>query len=460
MSNTETNNLIKFPKRKLIEIILSQIGIIKELQTQVGALQTEVGILKKDSSNSSKPPSSDMNNVPKRNQSLRQKSDKKSGGQNGHKGITRGQSDHPDKIISCRPFKCAHCGKDLSDQEGKVIARKQEIDVPPIKPEITEYQQEEIKCICGHCNKGEFPEHIKSPMQIGQNLKSFIVYLNASHYLPYKRLTQLVKDLLNFPLSEGTIENALNHFEKKANPFYSQILEDIKKGSWTGGDETGSKVDKKKWWQWVWQNTTGSFYVIENSRGYKVVEKYFGTDYAGTLIHDCWSAQNNTIAGAHQLCHPHLLRDLIFCMEIEKSGWAHKAKQFLLKSEKARDTIWKEDFSLELREKIIQDYQDKLDGLIKESVIGAESKRLQKRFRNHREKILCFMNGPDIPWHNNSSERAIRNSKLHQKISGCFRSVKGAKRRSVTLSIIETCKKRNLNILNSLQQIFQGSFSW
>src|SRR4030042_6650172 len=453
MSNTETNNLIKFPKRKLVEIVLSQVEIIKELQAEINAL-------KKDSSNSSKPPSSDINNIPKKNQSLRQKSDRKSGGQNGHKGITRGQSDHPDKIVSLKPLKCAHCGKDLSNIHGKIIARKQEIDIPPIKPEITEYQQEEIKCTCGHCNKGEFPEHIKSPMQIGQNLKSFIVYLNTAHYLPYKRLTQLVKDLLNFHLNKVTIENALELFESKSISFCGQILEDIKKEKWTGGDETGTKVDTKKWWQWVWQNKTGSFYAIEDSRGYKIVEKYFGTDYTGTLIHDCWSAQNNTMAGAHQLCHPHLLRDLIFCMEIEKSRWAYKAKQLLLNSEKARDIIWEEDFNPNLREKIIQEYQDKLDDLIKENVAGAERKRLQKRFKKHREKILCFMNDPDIPWHNNSSERAIRNSKLHQKISGCFRSIKGAKRRSVILSIIETCKKRNLNILDSLQRILQGNFCW
>lgn len=189
MNNKETNNFIKFSKRKLIEMILSQMELIEKQQKQIESfeaiirtLQAEIQALKKDSSNSSKPPSSDINSNSKKNQSLRQKSDRKSGGQSGHKGINREQSNKPDKIVCLRPDKCANCGKDLSEQKGIITAIRQEIDIPPIKSETTEYQQEEIKCICGYCNKGQFPEHINAPMQIGQNLKSFIVYLNASHY--------------------------------------------------------------------------------------------------------------------------------------------------------------------------------------------------------------------------------------------------------------------------------------
>src|SRR4030043_329014 len=444
-------DLQKFEKEDLIGIIIQLYNRVQELEKQ----------LQKNSSNSSKPPSSD-NFPPKKNQSLRERSGKKSGGQNGHNGNTRNQTNTPDKIISCRPNRCEHCGKDLSKHKGKIISRRQQADIPPIKPEITEYQQEEVECSCGHKNKGQFPDHINAPMQIGQNLKSFIVYLSTCHYLPYERLTQLIKDILNMPLSQGTIDNVLGSFHEKSQPYYEQILADVKKEKWTGSDETGTKVKKKNWWQWVWQNARGSFYAIEDSRGYKVVEKYFGSDYAGILVHDCLSAQNKTAAKGHQLCHPHLLRDLVFCMEFEKDKWAYKAMRFLLSSEKARKFIWQEGFDPALRVKIIKQYEERLQTLIKETITDGhkESKRLQKRFRNHQEKILYFMNDPDIPWHNNSSERAIRNSKLHQKISGCFRSEIGARRRTVALSIIETCKKRKLHILTSLQQIFQGDFCW
>lgn len=457
MNSLNQNNLQNLNKKHLIGIIVIQTKTIKQLENKITELENQ---LNKNSSNSSQPPSLDNNFSVKKNQSLRQRSGKRAGGQKGHKGQTRKQADNPDKVVSCRPDKCSNCNKDLSKEKGKIVAKKQEVDIPPIKPIITEFQQEEIKCSCGCLNKGEFPNHIKSPFQLGQNLKSFVVYLNTSHYIPYHRLSLIIDDLLNVRISQGTIDNTLEYFHQQGIPIYNSILEDIKKQKWTGSDETGARVKGKNWRQWVWQNRVGSFYAIEQSRGYAVVEKYFGIDYIGALIHDCWSAQNNTVAGGHQLCHPHLLRDLIFCMEVEKSKWAYDIKQLLLASEKARDIIWQDNFNSELRQKIIKQYQDKLEQLISRFVVGKETNRLRKRFKKHQAKIFHFMNDPNIPWHNNSSEQAIRNSKLHQKISGCFRSVKGAKRRSVILSIIETCKKRNLNVLDSLQQIFQGTFSF
>ena len=488
MNDIKTNNLIKLSKRKLIKMLFLQIELTEKqrgqieslgemvrvlqnenktlqsginiLQVETQTLQTEIQALKKDSFNSSKPPSSDLNNNPKKNRSLRQSSGKKSGGQKGREGITRKQTDSPDEIISCKPIKCSGCGKNLEKEAGNLIAKRQEIDIPPIEPIIIEYRQEEIICSCGCRNKGSFPDHINSQFQLGQNLKSFIVYLNTSHHIPFHRLTQITKDILNIKISEGTIDNILDAFHKCGAPIYDSILPDIKKREWIGSDETGTRVESKTWWQWVWQNDIGSFYAIEQSRGYAVVEKYFGEDYAGALIHDCWSAQNNTVAGGHQLCHPHLLRDLIFCMEIEKSKWAYEIKQLLLNSEKARDIIWQDGFDPAMRQRIILEYQNKLKQLNEQPVIQKETKRLQKRFQKHSEKIFYFMSSKDIPFHNNSSERAIRNAKLHQKISGCFRSAKGAERRSVILSIIETCKKRNLNVLNSLQKIFHGDFSF
>jgi len=456
MNEILINNLQQLSKDQLVNMIIQQNNQIDQLSNMVKDLQLQMN---KDSSNSSKPPSSD-NFEPKKNQSLRQKSGKKSGGQKGHQGTTRKQKEKPDKIISCRPNNCEQCGKDLDNMEGEIVGKRQEVDIPPIKPITTEYQQEKIKCACGHCNQGKFPEHIKAAFQLGQNLQSFIVYLNTAHYIPYQRLAQILDDMLNMEISQGTIDNVLDNFNRKSQPYYYQILDDIKRHKWTGGDETGAKVNGKKWWYWVWQNTKGSFYIADKSRGYAVVEKYFGTNYLGILIHDCWSAQNNTVAKGHQLCHPHLLRDLIFCMETEKNKWTYNVFKLLLSSEKARDKIWQDDFNPEMRNKIIQNYQDKLQQLIRQKLTGAISVRLQKRFKKHQEKIFYFMNDPDIPWHNNSSEQAIRGFKLHQKISGCFRSIKGAKRRAVILSIVETCKKRKMNILKSLQQIIQGDFAF
>ena len=476
MSKIETKiNLKKISKRKLVKIVLSQEEISKKqdeiigtqqkmidnLQSLVDEMQKRIQSLEKDSSNSSKPPSSDNDNNPKKNQSLREKSGKRPGGQKRHVGVTRKQNNNPDKIIPCRPENCDHCGKNLSDKQGKIIARRQETDIPPIKPTTTEYRQVEIECSCGHCNKGNFPNYIKSPMQLGVNIKSFIVYLNIAHKLPYDRLKKMLSDMLNIQISEGSIENSLEKCKEKSKSVYSEILASVKTGRWTGSDETGTHVKGKKWWQWVWQNAYGSFYCITDSRGYKVVKEYFGENYWGILIHDCWSAQNNTVAKlGHQLCHPHLIRDLNYLIDSYKNIWCYQMKQLLLASQRARDKIWEECFNKSIQEKIIAYYDQRLqDLLIQKLSDDKEVAAIQKRFRKHQEKIFFFMGYKNVPFHNNSSEQAIRNAKIHKKISGGFRSEAGAERHAVILSVIETCKKRDLNVLDSLRQIFLGTFS-
>lgn len=462
MSKIKTKiSLIKFSKFKLIELIITQTERLDIQQKLIEELQTKIQSLNKDSSNSSKPPSSDNDNKPKKNQSLREKTEKKSGGQKGHAGITRKQNNKPDKIVFCRPEKCSHCGKDLSDQHGEIIARRQETDIPPIDPVTTEYRQEKIKCSCGHCNKGVFPNNINSPMQLGVNIKSFITYLNIAHKLPYYRLKKIMSDMLNIQISEGSIENVLEKCGEKSDSIYFEILTSIKRGKWAGSDETGTHVNGKKWWQWVWQNTRNSFYCITDSRGYRVVKEYFGENYWGILIHDCWSAQNNTTAKlGHQLCHPHLIRDLNYLIDSHKNVWCYKMKRLLLASQRARNKIWKYDFDKEMRKTVITGYNRQLEYLLAQKLSDKkEIATIQKRFRKHKEKILFFMSHKSVPFHNNSSERAIRNAKIHKKISGGFRSVAGAERHAVILSVIETCKKRNLNVLDSLRQIFLGTFS-
>ena len=178
-------------------------------------------------------------------------------------------------------------------------------------------------------------------------------------------------------------------------------------------------------------------------------------------MHDCWSAHNNTPArSGHQLCHAHLIRDLQGLIDNHRSGWAWKVQQFMLASEKAHDVIWQEDFDVGLRHKIINNYQLNLDDLLRTTLSGKDQIRFQKRIKKHRDKILLFLGHSQVPFHNNSSERAIRMVKVKQKISGCFRSINGAMRHSVLLSIIETAKKQKMNLLLTIQQLLNGSLQF
>jgi len=177
----------------------------------------------------------------------------------------------------------------------------------------------------------------------------------------------------------------------------------------------------------------------------------------GVICHDCWSAQNNTLAGAHQLCHAHLLRNLQYAVDAQRSAWAYRVQRLLRKSQRARALIWQQGGSPELREDVIRYYQQALDALNRVSLTQPEERRLQKRLIKHKNWIFTFMAYADVPPDNNSSERAIKAAKLKDKVSGGFRSVQGARRFAQLLSLTQTLRKQKLAILPTLTALFTGS---
>ena len=450
MEQVTKKRLEGLSKNQLIEIILNQ-------QAHIKALSERVSRLEKDSKTSSKPPSGDEEK-PKPNQSLRWKSGKPPGGQLGHKGQTR-EPVIPDEVKHCFPEEaCSHCETILDVSLSECVEARQEVEIPPIKAYVIEHQKMAITCSCGHYQTGQFPEDIRAHIQLGSHLKSFLVYLNVAQLIPYKRLTDVMSDLFGTRVCKRSIENSLEQAATKAEPVYKQIMDLIKQSKWVGSDETGKRVKGKRWWEWVWQSTVASYYAIDQSRGYQVVKTHFGEDYSGTLCHDCWSAHNNTVAKAgHQQCHPHIQRDLQFLIKAYKSSWAYHLNNFLSASQKARDIIWKDGFCVVRRNAIICTYQAQLQSFLVKNGFNDDVLRLQKRIIKHKKSILHFMTDPEIPFHNNSSERAIRMAKVKQKISGGFRSQRGAQRHSILLSVIETAKKQNMNILEAIQKVFNQS---
>ena len=459
----DRQELLALPKGQLVDLILM-------MREQIASLQDRMAALEKNSTNSSKPPSSDMPGsggggrsgkaAPNHQHNSRQPSGRHSGGQPGHQGSTRELVPNPDSVTICAPNACEGCGSSLAitDNPGTIIARSQVIDIPPIVPVTTEYQAVALTCACGHVTHGQLPTvaPLSGTVTIGPNASSLLVYLNSAHHLPYARLQQVAADLFGLPLSQGTIANKLETAGCAATPVTQTILEYLRASSSVGSDETGVRVAGKRIWQWVWQNARASYYAISEHRDYQTVKDSFGESFQGCLIHDCYSAQNNTPAGWHQLCHAHLLRDLQFVIDTEHSAWACRLQGFLIRAQRARDHIWTAGFDPDIREQVIDQYYQQLEQFVRQPLASKEAARLQKRFRKHEEKILYFMTTPGIPPDNNGSERAIRNAKVKQKVSGGYRSHRGAERQAALLSVIETAKKQGLNVLEVIRQLVRG----
>jgi len=445
----------------LIRILVEQ---QKEMKKTIDALIAKIASLdaelvlyknKKNSNNSHIPPSQDQNR-PKRNQSQREKTGKKPGGQPGHEGTTVEFNPTIDEVIEHRPNYCNNCGNDLSSVTETLIEGRKVIDIPVIRPVYMEHRIYRKVCSCGHCTESEFPAYVAASMQYGPNVESLVGYMHARHYFPYHRMKEFFAGVMNLPISVGGINSVLTRLTRKALPYYQIIKERIGKSRFVGTDETSIRVNGEKDWIWTWQNDELTFIVHSDNRGAKTIKEQFpnGLPLAG-LVHDRYACHFNCETSYHQICLAHLLRDLKYIAEIydHKCDWALQMK--VLVSE-----------ALELKRNLLpqQYYQpdEKRNDLVKKlaelllSTINSEhskAKTLQKNLIKHQNSILNFLWHLKIPPDNNGSERAIRNIKVKQKISGQFKSDNGADGFAILRSIIDTTNKAQQNVLNALALI-------
>ena len=409
--------------------------------------------VKKDSHNSSMPPSSDF---AKPNQSLRTKSDRKSGGQNGHTGNTLKMSSNPDKHIVVQDSFCKACGNNLSGEIFYLHSKRQIVDIPPTVPVYTEYQQ--MACRCSKCGKkslAAYPNDAKAAIQYGTNIQTFIAYLSVYQSVPYFRLKKLLEQMFSLSISEGTIENILNRVAKKCRVVYNQIKTEIGKSAVIGSDETGCKVNSKKHWMWVWQNAINTFIVPSHNRGFETIQSVFADGLPNaTLVCDRWAAQLKMMTKNNQICLAHLQRELVFLEETEKLPFAtsfkelissiYKLKQSHLENGKA--CIKGDEKSLEI-EKQLSDLL--LIPICKDK--AAKTLVFQNSMLKNHAAILPCIYSLDIPPDNNASERAIRIIKVKQKVSGQFKT--GQDAFAIIRSVIDTLKKRGLDIMTNFKVI-------
>jgi transposase len=445
--------LRKLNKEQLVDLVYDLLIRVDKLLAEVQDLKEEVKRLKtpKNSGNSSLPPSHDLFRF--KNQSLREKGNKKSGGQPGHKGETLLMSPNPDKIITHRPDgKCPQCGKFHSDEPSHIIGKRQVIDIPVIKASIIEHQIFQTTCTCGYVSSGNFPADVSAPVQYGNNLIALTAYLSSRQYVPYARLSELIKSITTISMSEGTIFNLLNRAANIVLPIYDAIKVEITKATTVGGDESGVKVKNENYWAWTWQTILATYIVITKSRGFVTVTNTFPNGFPNaTYVSDSLSAQLKTSARRHQLCLAHLLRELNYFEELFHHKWVIDMKALLKKA-----IILKNTMTLEQYTEIFEDrtaIQREFEILINQTLPDKVSKifPFQRRLRKRRDQVFNFLFYPEVPYDNNGSERSIRNIKVKQKVSGSFRSERGSEIFAILRSVFDTTIKKGGNPFETIR---------
>jgi transposase len=424
----------------IVQTLLEQIKTLtKELllsRKEIAELREKLSRYEhpKTSSNSSLPPSKDP--IGKRKINLRKPSNRPSGGQKGHKGTTL-KFQTPDKIEELSPHYCIRCGKSLSDIEGQVVEIRQQTDIPPILPIITQYQSVRKVCSCGCASQGSFPQGVTPFAGYGFNAQVLVCYLSVCQQIPFKRLTVLLNEFFHLSISQGTVQNILERFEQRTSPAYQTILQMLSHEPVVGVDETSTNINGKNHWSWVFQNHKATYITSARSRSIKEFTDIMLQGMPNTtLVSDCYSGYFSQDVADHQICTAHLLRDTLYLSELYPTNqWAEKFSKLITDALHLRRTT----------SGVIDDtpFTQRLNILLNQKIDNEFPKIItfQKRIEKYKHYLFGFLRNELIPSDNNASERAFRVFKIKLKVSGFFKSPAGSQRFAQLHSIVDTARK-------------------
>ena len=321
-------------------------AFVVELHARVAELEAQNAelwvMLKQNSSNSSKPPSSDGYSKPSpKKRSLRERSGRKQGGQEGHEGAHLERVALPNRQIIHEPDACCEgCGGDLSDAEELAGGESRQVfDIPEeLALEVIEHVAKVLRCArCGRVNEGRFPDGVAAPTQYGSRLRALGVYMVVFQHLPYDRACRFLADLLHAEISTGTLCTWVAQAAAGLTDFDEQLRTLLSEQPVAHFDESGLRIAERLRWVHSASTETLTRYTVHDKRGTEAMDDAgVLPKFRGIAVHDGYASYRSYTKATHALCGPHHLRELIAAQEAG-AAWASGMGCLLLDTKDAVD---------------------------------------------------------------------------------------------------------------------------
>ncbi len=388
--------------------------------------------------------------------------------QPGHKGHTLHSFSDPE-VIDCPPTKKCECGGTVCIKDD--YKSKQLVDIKVIL-KVTEERVRVGYCEkCGKRYDGTFSEKYINPVNYGDDIKATVSLLNTRMNLPTNKISELISILTDskIHLSDGTVVNMVSELAKKSDPTVKRIVEYLIKCGLLLADETGCRVNGELDWFQIFTNGLFILFSHNKNRGSLLFE---GEDllalFTGILLHDHFKSYYRYSHLTHAECNDHIDRRLKAVNEILQHGWALELRSFFFDADKRKKELMgkgeyfsdqeiKDYFTrfLEILDMGDAEYQQAIEG--KQRIVRYnEEKCLLKRLREYVSEHLRYITVPEVPRGNSGAERGAKEAKRKVRVSGGFRSDKGADNYARVTSVVSTMDKHKMDVFQGIKEILNG----
>src|SRR6266851_167345 len=450
---------------------------IAELTAQIERLSARVEELerqaRKDSSTSSRPPSSDSPYKKKgSDRSLRERGKRRPGKQPGGPGMTMNLVDDPDETIDCPPAVCCGCGADLAGEPVTAQRRHQVTDIAPAPaPKVTEYVAQAKECAgCGTVTAGELPAHVRARASYGPETCAQAANLISGHHIPVYRATLLLCQLAGVAVSTGWMAGIRGKAAAlvESSGFMDRVRELLKAAAAVHADETPARAAGGT----RYVHLACTRYLTCMHTGDRSAEAIDAgrvlPGYEGVIVRDGYAGYGHLTSALHAWCGVHLLRDLkgLYDFEPSQQEWASQMASLLIGARDAAGAARLAGQSV-LDAAVLDDLITRYRALAaaglaanlyRRTATAKDARRLARRFRTFEDLILRFATRPDLDiFTNNQAERTIRPVKVQQRGSGgAWRTLDGLADFAIVESYLSTAAKWGITKLDALRDLFNG----
>ena len=435
---------------------------IAPLQKRIAELESENARLKKNSSNSSKPPSSDIVKPPR---PPTPKGGGKIGGQPGHPRHEREDlpPEQVDQFQSYHLEHCPDCGHKVR-RTGKIVQRLQQMELVELPVEVTEHQAERVWCPrCKKYHDTPLPEPLVKAGLLGPRLTALVGWFKCRGRDSYSTMAEFLRDVARRPVSRGLLAKAIQKVSAALEEPYEALAAALVSQPRLNVDETGHPENKKRMWTWVCRAAEFTVFHIAPSRGSKVLRALLGKEFKGVLGCDYFSAYHKYMGDYHvlvQFCLAHLIRDLKFLTTLSDMVIVRWAKKMLSGLRRLFRVIHRRESMLpEKFQRALTKARDVLLVRGKRGPPRREVQNLVQRFKEHGEAYFRFVTTPGIGPTNNLAEQALRFVVIDRRLTQGTRSVRGRDWCQRAWTAAATCLQQGRSLFEYLCSAIAASFA-